>query len=122
MQINNKLIDVQHKLNFTMQEILFSLLEQSPMLVFAVFFFGLPAVLSVVIYFLYKKLLGTETKAEVAAELAEAEAKAERKAHKKELKLLNEKHENKVDELNSYNTDLLKTLDGLNDTIEDIIK
>jgi len=89
-----------------MEVILFNLLEQSPVIIFVTIFLGLPIVLCVVIYFMWK-LLRKEEK----------QAMAERKAHKKELKELNESKEIELKdfqkilrEQDSENRETLQTL------------
>ncbi len=74
-----------------MEEILFKLLESSPKLIFFTIFLGLPTVLGTVIYFLWKKIGQLEK-----------QAITERKAHKKELKELNEKHDNAMEKERGY--------------------
>ena len=68
-----------------MEVILFNLLEKSPVIIFVTIFLGLPIVLGVVIYFIWK-LLRKEEKQSIS----------ERKAHKKELKELNESKETEL--------------------------
>ncbi len=89
-----------------MEVILFNLLEQSPVIIFVTIFLGLPIVLCVVIYFMWK-LLRKEEK----------QAITERKAHKKELKELNESKEIELKdfqkilrEQDSENRETLQTL------------
>ena len=71
-----------------MVEILFRLLAESPVIIFVSIFLGIPIVLSVVIYFLWK-MLAKRDKQSISND----------KSHKKDMKELNE---SKEDDLKEY--------------------